>query len=185
MRWICSLHYVYKPRINSALQAFTESWNNHAVSTEGNRTPNQLFVEGALERHRIPQYPNPASHQQQTAAVQLQRNSTNAVSVPQLKFQPCRRVKDLLSCGINPLDPSSDFGCTLYYSACRIVGHHLSSGCTYISYECTMNYFLAEVLYKIVLTTKYNYIAPTSQSQYIAHVNVIFFLCERPDWAAV
>ena len=42
------LHYVYLPRINLALQSFIESWNNHPVSTEGNLTPNQLFVMGAL-----------------------------------------------------------------------------------------------------------------------------------------
>ena len=43
------LHYVYKPRINHALQAFTESWNNHCISTEGGYTPYQLFIKGAIE----------------------------------------------------------------------------------------------------------------------------------------
>ena len=32
------LHYIYLPRINSALQAFVESWNNHSISTERNHT---------------------------------------------------------------------------------------------------------------------------------------------------
>ena len=48
------LHYVYLPRINLALQSFIESWNNHPVSTEGNLTPNQLFVMGALHDNVVP-----------------------------------------------------------------------------------------------------------------------------------
>ena len=30
------LHFFYIPRINSALKAFVESWNNHPISTERN-----------------------------------------------------------------------------------------------------------------------------------------------------
>ena len=52
------LHYVYLPHINSALQSFIESWNNHPVSTEGNLTPNQLFVMGALHDNVVPQLPH-------------------------------------------------------------------------------------------------------------------------------
>ena len=40
------IHYIYLPRINKALLEFQESWNNHALSTEGNRTPYQLLLEG-------------------------------------------------------------------------------------------------------------------------------------------
>ena len=36
------LHYVYKLRINSALQSFVESWNNHSMSSEGSHTPVQM-----------------------------------------------------------------------------------------------------------------------------------------------
>ena len=49
------LHWVYVPRVNHCLQQFTQSWNNHPLSTERNRTPNQLFVEGILsQRHQQP-----------------------------------------------------------------------------------------------------------------------------------
>lgn len=40
------LHYVYLPRINQSLTEFKDSWNEHAISTEGNMTPHQLFFEG-------------------------------------------------------------------------------------------------------------------------------------------
>ncbi len=40
------IHYIFLPRINQALLEFQESWNNRALSTEGNRTPYQLLLEG-------------------------------------------------------------------------------------------------------------------------------------------
>ncbi|XP_064387315.1 uncharacterized protein LOC135335697 [Halichondria panicea] len=38
------LHYVYIPRIQQTLDSFVESWNNYAISTENNFTPNQLYM---------------------------------------------------------------------------------------------------------------------------------------------
>ena len=43
-----SLHYVYIPRIQQALNEFVAQWNTHPVSTESNLTPEQLFVEGTF-----------------------------------------------------------------------------------------------------------------------------------------
>ena len=42
------LHFIFLPRINKCLEEFQESWNNHSLSTEGNKSPYQLFVEGLL-----------------------------------------------------------------------------------------------------------------------------------------
>ena len=43
---VFALHYVYLPILNRCLQEFKESWNNHTLSSEGNMTPYQLFIEG-------------------------------------------------------------------------------------------------------------------------------------------
>lgn len=43
-----ALHYVFLPRINTALDKFQQQWNNHGIRTEHNRTPLQLFVGQAL-----------------------------------------------------------------------------------------------------------------------------------------
>ena len=40
-----SLHFVFIPRINNSLSQFRASWNNHKLSTEGQKTPNQLYEE--------------------------------------------------------------------------------------------------------------------------------------------
>lgn len=42
------LRHIYLPRINQCLQEFKESWNNHSLSTEGNKSPLQLFLEGTM-----------------------------------------------------------------------------------------------------------------------------------------
>ena len=47
---LACLHYVFLPRINQHLEKFCEGWNNHALSTEKNRSPNQLLISWL---HRI------------------------------------------------------------------------------------------------------------------------------------
>lgn len=46
-----ALHYVYTPRINSALAQFIETFNNHGLSTEHSHSPHQLWVSGILQHH--------------------------------------------------------------------------------------------------------------------------------------
>ena len=38
-----SLHWVFIPHIQRHLQSFKETWNNHGLRTEHNRTPLQLW----------------------------------------------------------------------------------------------------------------------------------------------
>ncbi|XP_057217742.1 uncharacterized protein LOC130571067 [Triplophysa rosa] len=45
-----ALHYVFLPRINRDLTAFTRQWNNHGLRTERHQTPFQIFVRGCLEQ---------------------------------------------------------------------------------------------------------------------------------------
>lgn len=46
------LHLVYLQKINYALKAFMDGWNSHAISTEHNITPTQLFTYGILVRNQ-------------------------------------------------------------------------------------------------------------------------------------
>ena len=45
---LAALHYVFIPRINENLEKFKVSWNNHKLSTEKQKTPNQLYILGML-----------------------------------------------------------------------------------------------------------------------------------------
>ncbi len=42
------LQYVFIPRINSALTQWTNAWIHHPLSSEGSRTPMQLWVGGLV-----------------------------------------------------------------------------------------------------------------------------------------
>jgi len=42
------LHYVFAPRINKALSEFKDAWNPHAIRTQHNKSPFQLFTAGLL-----------------------------------------------------------------------------------------------------------------------------------------
>lgn len=42
------LHYVYVPKINSALKMFADGWNSHALTTEHSMTPSHMFTAGTL-----------------------------------------------------------------------------------------------------------------------------------------
>lgn len=44
------LHYVFLPRLNYHLQTFSEAWDNHPLSSEGNHTPNEMWFRGMIAR---------------------------------------------------------------------------------------------------------------------------------------
>ena len=43
-----TLHTIFIPRINNSLNEFSEAFKNHAVSTEGNWTPYQVWMNGMM-----------------------------------------------------------------------------------------------------------------------------------------
>ena len=121
------LHYVYKPRINHALEAFIESWNNHCISTEGGSTPYQLFIQGAIENNMFPVQPQPYGTNPQDGSNSSQVAGQDHVRVPRIDFQPCGLLCLLLS-AINPLQESDCLGCDIYTRVINVVGQHLQ-GC--------------------------------------------------------
>lgn len=60
--YIFCLHYVFLPRINYTLEEFTAAYNNHSLSSEGNRTPVQLFaLDNDLPHLHNPELPTAGS----------------------------------------------------------------------------------------------------------------------------
>lgn len=117
------LHRVFLPRINAALDAFVESWNNHPISGERNFSPNQLFVHGALQQNSAIDCPYNSAN---TVSVP---DSNDGVSVPSVTFKPCPHLEQQLRL-VDPLAPSNNGGCDIYCLMINIVGHHLSNECT-------------------------------------------------------
>ncbi|XP_034780548.2 uncharacterized protein LOC117417176 isoform X1 [Acipenser ruthenus] len=50
---IYALHYVYLGKINRSVTEFVHQWNNHTLSTEGHRSPYQLWTEGMLQNSTV------------------------------------------------------------------------------------------------------------------------------------
>ena len=121
---IFCLHYVYLSRLNSALKTFQESWNNHTISTARNLTPNQLFIQGAIAHDCFPRYPELDSDVPSPVL-----RGEEAVLVPRCNFCPCSGLCCYLFENVDPLQQSADFGRSVYFSVCNIVGEHLNT-CT-------------------------------------------------------
>ena len=90
------------PRINSTLESFIESWNNHALSTENNLTPNQLFIRGAIQQNLTPFFPSTSGPGSRGSSGLP--STSNHVSVPLISFTPCPLLYRDVTSRLDPLD---------------------------------------------------------------------------------
>ena len=54
-----ALHYIFIPRIQISLNEFRSQWNDHAVSSTENFSPEQLFIRGTLSNCSMVMEQNP------------------------------------------------------------------------------------------------------------------------------
>ena len=118
------LCYIFEPRINKCISEFKESWNHHALSSEGKKTPYQFF-EGL--NHECGSAI--ASSGNTDSDIDVSDLTQDRVSIPRVKFVPCPSLQHQL-CIINPLQSCSGNGGTLYIRAIQAAGQHLSTHCT-------------------------------------------------------
>ena len=125
------LHYIFLPRILKNLSEFQESWNNHTLSSEGSKTPYELFFEGlshtiAFNGYSVGAMDFAGDHD-------LSEMTADRVCVPRISFVPCSVFSQAVSV-IDPLQVCSDNGKCLYDHMIEIAGRHLStcSQCTQI-----------------------------------------------------
>jgi hypothetical protein len=124
-----ALHYVFIPRINRALNEFAADWNNHPLSTEGNRSPLSLWhagvtsmmnsgysaIQSLLGNNAWNNYgvdddgPLPDS------------DSDNNVQIPEVEFHLNEEQQQHLNNTINPLDDDGNHGCELYCQTLNII----------------------------------------------------------------
>lgn len=113
------LHYIFLPKINLMLEAFRESWNNHSLSTAQSLTPNQLFVQGALEQNMVPFHPlNQGSN-----AGNALPTPGEQVNVPRNQFYPCSSLQHVIS---DYVFTDNEFGCNVFKELLSVVGTHVS-----------------------------------------------------------
>jgi uncharacterized protein YneF (UPF0154 family) len=131
------LHYIFLGRINKSLSEFMQCWNNHAISSEGSKTPYQLFFEG-LNYMAIRNIDHPSTLSlAQIQNLEIHRGNVHAphresVVIPRINFIPCATLKH----NFNTLDHSNLNENVLYNQAIQIAGDHLLQTCN----QCFINY---------------------------------------------
>ena len=114
-----ALSYIYLPRINRALNVFTEGWNHHRIRTAHNRSPHQLFVSGMLQLHSSG---NTASDLFSAVdnsygidfSDDISLSEENSVVVPQSQLAIPDAIIQNLRDQIDPLGNSDNYGIELY-----------------------------------------------------------------------
>ena len=119
------LHFVFLPRVNKALADFRGSWNCHPLSTEGNMSPLQLFVEGLSASGHCAEAPQPSKSDLRVASPSSEETELEAVQVPSNQFIPCSQLLTELQSSVNPLSHCTDFGKGFYHRVVQLAGEHL------------------------------------------------------------
>ena len=119
---IFSLHYIFIPRINQALQQFLAAWNFHGVRTEHGQTPNQLFTAGSLLLRNsgltamdyFDMVPDVYGVDNEDVGVPSTSDDDEGMEIPPVNFDLSDVHMDELRSTIDPLSNSDDFGVDLY-----------------------------------------------------------------------
>lgn len=128
-----SLHFVFMPRINNALENFVAAWNRHGISSAGNRTPMQLWLMGMNSvAHSNLRVAQETFEQYETYGIDwngpLPRGEWNGhvtenerVEVPEVNFTPSQQDLDRLKAVVNPMDHSDCYGLDLYLNTVSFI----------------------------------------------------------------
>lgn len=121
---IFCLHYVFIPRINKSLSSYREAWNNHPLSSEGNRSPLQLYTGGSLGNPLFDEQIDLASYGVDVEAISDEETEEEAgVVVPVVDLELSDGELQVLQANVNPLQACDDFGLQLYKDALGTVYH--------------------------------------------------------------
>ena len=124
-----ALHYVFKPRINRALTLFATQWNNHPLSTEGNRSPYQVWVQGFYEFANsnyetvrdvvVPETLDVNSYGIDDDGPIPEIRTINHVEIPESNIVLEDEEMAILTLLVNPLDEDNEHGKDLFVNACE------------------------------------------------------------------
>lgn len=118
-----ALHAVFLPRINIMLNQFIETWNNHPLRTERNRTPLQVWTESFYDDSVVlPSTDNELNcfgidHNGPIPAVQ----TNNDVQVPEVDFDVSDTIQNYLDVEVNPNRNDGNFGIDLFLQLLRFL----------------------------------------------------------------
>jgi len=128
-----ALQYVYLPRINQSLEVFREGWNHHRLRTEHNLSPQQLFVQGALQLQRSQLHAlDFFDHVDAMYGIDIDESHISipsdddyTVYIPPNSFQLTEEVLVQFQAAVNPLTESHNFGIELYMQVLQFISTHV------------------------------------------------------------
>ena len=117
---LAALHYVYLPRINHALNVFTDGWNSHAMSTANGQSPIQMYTKGmlTLQHEGVPALDYFAPVEEDTygtdfACIDYAESAPSTpVDIPHTFISPSQL--ETLTTLVDPLQHSPEAGLDLY-----------------------------------------------------------------------
>ena len=118
------LHYIFLPRINSSLKTFKFAWNNHPLSTEGNRSPLQLYTGGSIGNPLFDEEIDLETYgidQEAPLLDEVEEEATVLVSDTQCDIGLSEESLRNLQARVNPVQQCTDFGVQLYKDTVQIV----------------------------------------------------------------
>ena len=116
------LHRVFIPRINSALVEFQAAWNQHALSSENNLSPLQLYTAYAQNSELFDEVTDPDFYGQDTYSESDSSGEDESSVIVPLTHIPlsCNSLQQLRNT-INVNEECSDFGKQLYINTVHLV----------------------------------------------------------------
>ena len=120
---IFCLHYVFIPRINFSLVEFQAGWNQHALSSENNLSPLQLYTAYAQGSELFDENfdnSNTANGSDNHSSSD-EDNNEDSIFVPVTHIPLSSGSLQQLSSTINPNEECSDFGKQLYINTVHLV----------------------------------------------------------------
>ncbi|CAM4530378.1 unnamed protein product [Leuciscus chuanchicus] len=121
------LHYVMLPRLNHHLQLFMRTWDNHSLSTEGNRSPNQLWLAGqVMGPQQIQNTEGSNTFGIDWDAPVAVPDAIHEVLVPEAPPALQDEIEAYLSQTIDPFMSSDVFGIDIYIQCLRSAQNYLA-----------------------------------------------------------
>ncbi|XP_059370898.1 uncharacterized protein LOC132108244 isoform X2 [Carassius carassius] len=113
-------HYVFLPRLQDDLNLFRNTWDNHPIRTEGNMSPNQLWVMGSV-RNAVPEpdIEGLSIPQIDWESSGLSVDAHSSIVVPQTESPLTDEQIEALRENVDPKGPSQTFGWDIYLASLR------------------------------------------------------------------
>lgn len=112
------LHYIFLPRINAHMQKFVKGFDDHPLSSEKNRTPNQLWIRGSLLYDNTITVRDFRSYGiDMESRLVITENDCETLEIPDLEVNLDQNAWDEFTASVDPIRDSDSYGIDIYMDA--------------------------------------------------------------------